>query len=240
MADSEIQRDRARANGFTILANEILRRNDISARAKGVFAYVMSLPDDWKISKTELYRHFTEGKESLDTAFKELITAGYVVYEVLRSGQRISGHRYTFYETTRLQTGFQETVFQEVENPPLLKTKRELNTESTKKPEPEVPDTRQITDAFQEHFFEACGAKPTWGAKEGLMIRRLLASHNVGEILVAVRKYFEMDWWFAKNGERQFGAFVTHFDEILSSHHKGKGKPGNAEEVAFLEEAARL
>jgi hypothetical protein len=114
-----------------------------------------------------------------------------------------------------------------------------------KKPNKESPPleespTRQITDAFQEHFIKACEAKPTWGAKEGQTIKRLLSSHGVGEILVAIRKYFEMDWWFAKNGERQFGAFATHFDEILSSKNKGRPKNTSQADLDFIEEAARL
>ena len=110
-------------------------------------------------------------------------------------------------------------------------------------PEPllfEAPPTRRITDAFQDQFLKACGHKPTWGAKEGQMIKRMLANHDVVEVIEAIGKYFAMDWWFAKNGERQFGAFAQHFDEIVSSKEKGgagKQKLTN-EEAGWLNRVA--
>lgn len=38
----------------------------------------MTLPDDWKLSKKELYNHFSEGQRAIDTAFNELVKKGYV------------------------------------------------------------------------------------------------------------------------------------------------------------------
>lgn len=101
------------------------------------------------------------------------------------------------------------------------------------------PPTRVVTDAFQDQFLKACGHRPTWGAKEGQMIKRLLVAHTPEEIVQATEKYFAMDWWFAKNGERQFGAFATHFDEILSSKVKGGSKNKlTTEESAWLNKVA--
>ena len=58
--------------------NKAVQRNDMSARAKGIYCYLCSLPVDWKLSKTELFTHFTEGRTALETAFKELETLGYI------------------------------------------------------------------------------------------------------------------------------------------------------------------
>ena len=38
----------------------------------------MTLPKDWKLYKEELVTHFTEGKDAINTAFKELEKAGYI------------------------------------------------------------------------------------------------------------------------------------------------------------------
>ena len=53
-----IQRIKNKTENYTIVSNEIFRRSDVSARAKGVYAYIMTLPDDWKLYKSELYKHF--------------------------------------------------------------------------------------------------------------------------------------------------------------------------------------
>jgi hypothetical protein len=86
------------------MLNEVFRRRDISARAKGLFAYIMTLPDDWKIQKEELYSHFTEGRDALDKAFRELINVGYIKNERLRDeAGKIIGFRFVVKESITLE-----------------------------------------------------------------------------------------------------------------------------------------
>ena len=63
---------REKNKNYSVISNECFKDISISARAKGIYAYVMTLPDYWKISKKELYKHFVEGEKALDTAFNEL------------------------------------------------------------------------------------------------------------------------------------------------------------------------
>ncbi len=95
-----IQRIKNKTDNFTIVANEIFQRSDVSARAKGIYAYIMTLPDDWKIYKSEIYKHFSEGITALDTAFKELEELGYITKERHKGeGGRFSGWDYTIRES---------------------------------------------------------------------------------------------------------------------------------------------
>ena len=75
---------RENTDNYTVICNQCLRDEKITARAKGIFAYLMTLPDDWKVYKTELYKHFKEGRDALTTAFAELEEAGYVEKVLLR------------------------------------------------------------------------------------------------------------------------------------------------------------
>jgi uncharacterized phage protein (TIGR02220 family) len=95
-----INRIKNKTENFTIVSNEIFKRNDISARAKGLYAYIMTLPDDWKIYKQEIFTHFSEGKNALDSAFKELEKLGYITKEKTKNekGQFV-GWDYTIYES---------------------------------------------------------------------------------------------------------------------------------------------
>ena len=92
-----------KTDNYTTLCNQCLRNKNISARAKGIFAYLMTLPDDWKIYKTELHKHFKEGRDALNTAFTELEEAGYVSKVRSREGSGLfDGWEYTIYESTDL------------------------------------------------------------------------------------------------------------------------------------------
>jgi uncharacterized phage protein (TIGR02220 family) len=60
----------------------------------------MTLPDDWKIYKSEIYKHFSEGITAIDTAFKELEKLGYITKERHKCEDgKFSGWDYTIRES---------------------------------------------------------------------------------------------------------------------------------------------
>jgi len=126
-----IRRVKTKTQDFTVMLNDVFRRDDLSARAKGVYAYLMTLPDDWKISQTELFKHFTEGRDALRAAFGELIALGYITSSRIRGdGGKILGVEWTVWETPKAAetADNQDTGFQSAGKPTLLNTE-ELNTE---------------------------------------------------------------------------------------------------------------
>ena len=62
---------------FTILPNRAIRDPHISYRARGVLAYVLSMPDNWRTSAETLSRQGVEGRDAIRAAINELIAAGY-------------------------------------------------------------------------------------------------------------------------------------------------------------------
>lgn len=58
------------------MKREVFLREDISARAKGIYAFLLSY--DKEINKNSLVLHFKEGRDSLSTAFKELVNNNYI------------------------------------------------------------------------------------------------------------------------------------------------------------------
>lgn len=69
---------------YSIIPNIGLIDPNLSAKAKGLLAYMLTLPNDWQFHQEELKKHFTDGTKSIRTALNELITQGYVVKKSLR------------------------------------------------------------------------------------------------------------------------------------------------------------
>ena len=85
---------------YTVMNNACLQDPTMSMKAKGLYAYLMSLPEDWVLHQTELKRHFKDGKDSIRTAMNELIERGYITKTDSRNdlGQ-IVDCTYMVYET---------------------------------------------------------------------------------------------------------------------------------------------
>ena len=75
------------ARDFTIIANATLRDPALSLRARGLIAYLLSLPPDTPINSVTISDQVAEGRNAVRTALKELETAGYLRRE------RIQGER---------------------------------------------------------------------------------------------------------------------------------------------------
>lgn len=64
--------------GFTTINNDILNDTELSFKAKGLFSYLWSLPDNWVYYETEVAKHSTDGRGSVRSGLKELEEKGYL------------------------------------------------------------------------------------------------------------------------------------------------------------------
>lgn len=77
---------RVEKNGnYTVLHRAALNDARLSWKAKGIIAYMLSMPDDWVFYVEELIKHSSDGEKAFRSGFKELTKCGYVkrypVYE---------------------------------------------------------------------------------------------------------------------------------------------------------------
>lgn len=77
---------RVEKNGnYTVLHRAALNDKRLSWKAKGILAYMLSMPNDWIFYMEELMKHATDGEKSFRAGFNELKKHGYVkrfpVYE---------------------------------------------------------------------------------------------------------------------------------------------------------------
>ena len=131
-------------SNYSVINNEVLRREDLSWKAKGIMCYVLSLPDDWEIYLEELEKHATDGRDSFRSGWRELINKGYVVtYQDRGENGKFSSYKteiresvsYDVPETDYPYTDKPSSDKPYAENPKLLSTNNtnylsKLNTDS--------------------------------------------------------------------------------------------------------------
>lgn len=61
---------------FTMVANEILSRKDISFKAKGMYAYLFSKPEGWDFSSSRIKNESSDGRDSTLSGLRELEEKG--------------------------------------------------------------------------------------------------------------------------------------------------------------------
>lgn len=66
------------ADHFTVLHNATLRDTRLTWKARGLLAYLLSLPDNWRVSSEHLRRVGPDGRDAVRTALTELEACGYL------------------------------------------------------------------------------------------------------------------------------------------------------------------
>ena len=69
---------------FTVIDNAVLQDERLSWKATGLLAYLLSLPEDWRVHIEDLARRKTDGHSATSSGFRELRLAGYLVVEKVR------------------------------------------------------------------------------------------------------------------------------------------------------------
>lgn len=131
---------------YVVIKKTALEDKRLSFKAKGLWAYCMSRPNDWEFNVSHLSTVSKEGKEAIYSSIKELIKYGYCTKEQDRVARGKGYGRgtyarvdYTIFEEPQnsnnfSQTGFPETEDSDPKNPPQLSIDpkpsidKELNT----------------------------------------------------------------------------------------------------------------
>jgi len=141
-----IQKDKN--NPYVIINKTIFSFPEISAKAKGVFCYLMTLPDDWQIRPPEIAKHFKEGRDVIYKCFKELESNGFIHKETKREKGKFIGYEYLVFETPDLKNQFlYSSPLPEIQDTVLSPLPEKPDTEKpdTEKPDTEKPDTEKPT-----------------------------------------------------------------------------------------------
>lgn len=145
--------------GFTIINNEVLENPRLSFKAKGLWAYCMSRPDNWEFHVSHLSTVSKEREDAIYAALKELELEGLITRQQSNQGKGTGGGRggfgkmdYIIYALPQkiqkcfTQPDFPETEVRLPENPALL------NTESKQVLKKEPPPTPKTKDEWRRFF----------------------------------------------------------------------------------------
>ena len=115
---NEVIRIKKRPNNFVMMDKTFLEDSRLSYKAKGLLAYLLSKPDDWKVIVGNLVNNSKDGKASVYAGLKELKECGYYEKVPIRNeqGTRIIRWESTVYEVPlSLLTDFQEVENQDID-----------------------------------------------------------------------------------------------------------------------------
>lgn len=93
------------STGYAQIKNEVLIDTKISLKAKGLFAYLYSKPDDWDFSGDRMAKENMEGRRAIYAALKELETEGYLSRTKKHDGKVV--YHISFTKKPNVQNGQQ-------------------------------------------------------------------------------------------------------------------------------------
>ncbi len=85
-------------NNYTVVNNFICKDNRLSWKAKGIWLYAFSRPDDWSFNMADLIKQSTDGRDAVRAGLNELTACGYLCRSQKREGGQFSDAEWVFYE----------------------------------------------------------------------------------------------------------------------------------------------
>lgn len=156
----------AKNNNYVVMNRTALNDKRLSWKAKGIMAYMLSMPDDWVFYMDELVTHASDGKDSFRSGFNELKKCGYVERKPIKDEETKKIIRWeTIVHEVPLKQGEPdaekpqvekpymenpEVEKPQVENPPLLST--DINQVLNKPNTDNNSTTTNTADRSQEIF----------------------------------------------------------------------------------------
>lgn len=142
---------------YTVVNNYVTTDKRLSWKAKGIWLYAFSRPNDWEFHIEDLIKQSTDGRDSVRAGLKELMDAGYLHKVQKREYNKFSSAEWVFYEEPRElkeslpQTGFPSTGNQSTENHPLLSTEIPSTEKQQHPPPPQrPPDKEDVVVVFSK------------------------------------------------------------------------------------------
>lgn len=197
---------------FTQVSNNILKDNRLTWKAKGVFAYLYSKPDDWDFSTERMKFDSFDGREALLSGLKELETLGYLQRKRFASGKMEYVLDYNPKSENPIEAKKPLSGNPTVGKSHSGKTRRisntELNTSNTERENNTegVYSDKNFVEVW-EIYPRKTGKGGAWKVWQKLKITQTLAK----KIIESVKSYSKTKQW-----QKDDGQFVPHLVTFLN------------------------
>ena len=184
------------------MSNIGLQDASLSLKAKGLLAYMLTMPDDWDFYETELINHFPDGLSALREAVKELIERGYIDRKRIRNTNGTLGKSiWTLYDLPKKPriTSLNDLEAEDSVNP---FEKDDVEPKASPTPQPETYSLEKITNFMLANGFGSLN--PMQSSIIDDFISDRLNKENApkaDEIISMILKAFELA---KKNGSNNF------------------------------------
>ena len=193
MSDSLIVRSSLKEN-FSVLPNELMNDNRLSADQLGLLVYLLSKPYDWQVQVTELRKRFDVGRDKIRTILATLEQYGYISKEQVRAEGKFATNRYVVSDSPLTEKPLTEKP--STVNPTLTKNRTKQRTESTK---------RYIRAKKEKTLF--CEWQPTEADREKLVTYCNGHGHELDDIME------DMRLWDDANGNQ--AKYACHSSAVM-------------------------
>lgn len=216
-------------DNYVVLDKGFLQDKTLSWQAKGLLAYMLSLPNDWEFNMKDLKNRSKNGRDATYRIMKELIEAGYVTRVENRDGGKFEKVEYIVHEVKQSpRTENPDTVPPYTENPypenPYPENPTLLNNNNTNyknnNNDDDDKDRPKENDLNAFRFYEE-NFQPTLSSVDIEILNYWLDRFPEEIVLCAMRKALE------QNVRR-----IKYIDRILANWEIQK--------VQTLEDVARL
>ncbi|SOC06352.1 uncharacterized phage protein (TIGR02220 family) [Ureibacillus xyleni] len=152
---------------YTVLDRGFLNDARLSWKAKGILAYMLSMPDDWFFYIDELKKHASDGDKSFRSGFNELKSYGYVKRFPVYVDKRIAKWETIVYEVPQnVQVGNQNPSSIDLDNEGLLNTDFKLNTELLNTDKKILPEFAIPYKSIVDYLNEKAGTSYRYTSKK--------------------------------------------------------------------------
>ena len=117
---------------FTVMSNYHFKEKKMSLKSKGLLSLMLSLPDDWDYTVAGLVTLSSDGKDSVNSALKELESLGYLTRTRLTDAKgRFAGIEYNIYENPKENPIAEKPISAKpIQDNPISEDPPQLNTNS--------------------------------------------------------------------------------------------------------------
>ena len=242
---SIIRGEHNRQNPYAQINKSGLQDTSMSWEAKGLWAYLLSLPDNWQVSVAHLTKTFPAKTMQIRRILLELIALGYCKRQQLRNGNQFGKYEYIIYETP---------MRQEVETPKIKESFTEAENQlAGKQPLTKKNDKEEIfirNDDTLSSSLPSAGVPPRTDVLAAESTEPTDCAGDTSSLHIAAFTVFQPHSYKLKNGDklqyRTACAFAKYTGKALSrlkanvlwyEEYVDSGKPIKRSHEALLQYA---